>query len=304
MATPPTRTPTVTPTPRVEQLPFDQARSLAASITYDDLFRNNERHVGKLVGFAGEIVQVLDGGGGKYQLRVNVTNTGFIWVDTVFLRYTGPRLLEDDVIEFVGNVTGLLTYETVLGAKVTIPDIEAVNVRLVAKGAATPTPVPTPTPTASPSPASTPVLGLSRTRPASLGARVLLSGGNREVAVSVLEVLRGEAAWDQIRSASSLNDPPPTGSEYLLVRVRIEYVKAPNPDDRIVAAWADWDAVSSTGTVYEPPRVIKPRLLAQLYQGGRAEGWVAAQVALVDTDPLMSTRGFQDGRAFAWFRTR
>jgi hypothetical protein len=49
-----TRTPTVTPIPRVDQLPFDQARALATNISYDDLFRNNETHVGKLVGFAGK----------------------------------------------------------------------------------------------------------------------------------------------------------------------------------------------------------------------------------------------------------
>jgi hypothetical protein len=286
----------------LDQLPFDQARALAATLSYDDLFRNNETHVGKSVGFVGQVLQVIDGGEGKYQLRVNVTNSGFFWTDTVFVRYSGSRLLENDIIEFVGVVRGLLTYDAILGNKVTIPDVEAVNTRLVAKGAATPTPVPTPTPTASPSPSPTPMIGMSRTRPASVGERLIVGNKGREVAVTILEIRRGLPAWELIRSASSYNEPPASGFEYLLLRVRVEYLKAPNPDDKILAAYVDWDAVSSDGTVYKRPSVFrpKPEIFTELYQGGQAEGWAAVQARIEDAAPLIRYEGY----AIAWFKSR
>jgi len=56
--------------------------------------------------------------------------------------------LESDVIDFVGQVNGLLDYEAVFGNAVTIPDIEVLRHRLVAKASdPTPAPVATKTPT-------------------------------------------------------------------------------------------------------------------------------------------------------------
>ena len=67
---------------------------------------------------------------GDFQLRVNVTpgDYGF-WDDTVFLRYDDApvRILEDDVIAFVGRMNGTVTYESVLGGDVTIPDITVLS---------------------------------------------------------------------------------------------------------------------------------------------------------------------------------
>ncbi|MCA9995272.1 MAG: hypothetical protein KDE56_05980 [Anaerolineales bacterium] len=40
--------------------------------------------------------------------------------------------------------------------------------------------------------------------------------------VVVLEQLRGEAAWEQIRAANSNNQPPPTGEEYLLLKLWVK----------------------------------------------------------------------------------
>ena len=101
-------------------------------ITYDDLFRNNEQHVGKTARYRGEVVQVIEGLlGDYYELRVNVTWNGIFWDDTVYLSYEGPRLLEDDLIDFVGNVDGLFTYESILGQRITIPEMTALEVRRV-----------------------------------------------------------------------------------------------------------------------------------------------------------------------------
>ena len=85
--------------------------------------------MGKRVYYRGEVVQVIENQG-DFQLRVNVTpgEYGF-WSDTVFLRYADApvRILEDDIIAFVGRMNGTLTYESVMGGDVTIPDISVLS---------------------------------------------------------------------------------------------------------------------------------------------------------------------------------
>ena len=137
----PTLTPVSTPT-------FDELFELAQEIAYEDLFRNNELHVGKEVRFVAKIVQVVANPdqSDEFYLRANVTPRDFIWDDTVFLEYTGPRLLEDDIVEMIGIVEGLFTYEAVLGNQVTVPHIMVVKSRRVTESGK-PTFTLTPTPT-------------------------------------------------------------------------------------------------------------------------------------------------------------
>ena len=121
---------------------FEELQAAAFQLSYDDLFRNNEDHIGKTVWYTGQVIQVVEGDGNEYQLRVNVTKDNGFWDDTMFLRYTGPRLLEDDIIEFVGKVNGLVTYEAIMGNQVTIPDIAVIESRVVSGDASGPTPTP------------------------------------------------------------------------------------------------------------------------------------------------------------------
>lgn len=115
--------------PELAALEWDELKNMAESISYDELFRNNEQWEGRLVFYRSQIVQVLERSSVDYRLRANVTRNGSFWDDTVFLRYSGERLLEDDIIEFVGRVNGLLTYDAVLGNTVTIPYITIVQSR-------------------------------------------------------------------------------------------------------------------------------------------------------------------------------
>ena len=100
------------PTSMLSELPFEQLRNMALILSYDDLFRYNEDHVGELVSYQGQVIQVLERDRDRYQLRANVTQGEHSWDDAVFLRYSGPRLLEDDIIEFIGRVNGLITYDS------------------------------------------------------------------------------------------------------------------------------------------------------------------------------------------------
>ncbi len=105
----------------------------AATLSYDEIFRNNESYIGDLVYLKGEVVQVIQGNGRINALRVNVTKGDYYWEDTVFLHYRGSRLLENDIIEFVARIEGLYTYEAINGASITLPDLTVMQSRLVTK---------------------------------------------------------------------------------------------------------------------------------------------------------------------------
>ena len=122
-STPPAPTPT-----------FQEAVAQAREISYDDLFRNNDSYIGSIVHYRGKIIQVVEGSGDNYNLRVDVTQGEYFWEDTVYLHYSGERLLEDDIIEFVGEVKGLKKYSAIFGNTVTIPELEVIQSRLISKG--------------------------------------------------------------------------------------------------------------------------------------------------------------------------
>lgn len=117
-----------TPTP-----PFAQLVSTASLVSYDDLFRYNERYIGEFVHYKGEVVQVTEQGENLYDLRVSVTEKEYYWENIVYLHYAGPRLLEKDIIEFVGKVEGLFMYESTFGVSITIPELTALQSHLVTK---------------------------------------------------------------------------------------------------------------------------------------------------------------------------
>ena len=115
--------------PTAVAIDWNTLKDTAERVSYENLFRNNEEWKGRRVYYRGKIIQVIEGSGNEFQLRANVTKGEFSWDDTVFLRYSGERLLEDDVIEFVGRVNGLIKYEAIFGNEVTIPDITIIQSR-------------------------------------------------------------------------------------------------------------------------------------------------------------------------------
>jgi hypothetical protein len=125
-----------TPAPTAKPLlTWAQLQARALKIGYAELFRHNEKYVGRTVYFKGEIIQVVDGGDGTYDLRVNVTHGEYgFYSDTVYLHYSGERLLDDDIIDFVGIVDGVITYTSVLGGEITIPELTIVRARILAHG--------------------------------------------------------------------------------------------------------------------------------------------------------------------------
>ena len=146
----PTNTPAPTPT-RVPPTPvptFEELRAKAQdSIPYDDLHRYIEEYIGDLVYYKAE-VDLLEPAQSweewsersqswethtpeyDYLLYVSITPTQHGWYeDQIYLRYSGPRLLREDLIEFVGQVEGLSNIYGSQGP----PELSVKVLRLVAK---------------------------------------------------------------------------------------------------------------------------------------------------------------------------
>ena len=121
----PTATPTAT-------LTFSEWKAKAEEMPYKTLFRYAEDNTGKLVYYEAKVAQVIEGRGG-FQMRVNVTPVGLgLWDDTVFLHYADPpvRVLEGDLIEFVGRMRGTITYESFMGANITVPELTVLSLTI------------------------------------------------------------------------------------------------------------------------------------------------------------------------------
>ncbi|BAL99254.1 MULTISPECIES: SH3 domain-containing protein [Caldilinea] len=135
---------TVAKVPKPEEVAAQQdltsRKAQAVTIPYDDLFRYNERHVGKTVRYVGKVLQVqekecfifCEEGDQGYILRVAVTRGSYgLWDDAIWVDYPGTqRFLEDDIVTVWGVVEGLQKYTAVLGNQITIPKIKAIDIQL------------------------------------------------------------------------------------------------------------------------------------------------------------------------------
>lgn len=100
-------------------------------ISYEKLARYPEKYKGTKVKLTGEVIQVIESSWtDSINLRVNVTKDEYgYWDDTVLVDYTykkeGTKILEDDIITMYGQSEGTESYESVLGATITIPYVTA-----------------------------------------------------------------------------------------------------------------------------------------------------------------------------------
>ena len=104
-------------------------KTSCSSLSYKNLFRNISQYEDQNVYFTGKVIQVMGDGNFLSSMRVEVTRGSYgIWDDVVLLNNLdteAPKILEEDVIKFWGVVEGERTYSTVLGAEVTVPEINA-----------------------------------------------------------------------------------------------------------------------------------------------------------------------------------
>lgn len=171
----------------------------------------------------------------------------------------------------------------------------------------TATPAPTATPTPVP-PTLTPMTGYSRTNPSTIGPGLYIKFtqllNEYEARVALLDVVRGQPAWDAIKKANMFNNPAPEGMEYILARFRFDYLRGPSPDTQYDVSSSDFTAVSSDGKDYEGKYVVapEPRMSSKLYAGASAEGWVVFTVTQYDKTPLVTFARDYRGRGGIWWK--
>ena len=107
-----------------------EAEYKASCVTYDynTIARDPDKYMYTYGKYTGEIIQVLEDGN-ELQLRINITQERYGYTDTIFVVYTlkdgESRLLENDIVTVYGMNMGTISYESVLGATVTIPCVYA-----------------------------------------------------------------------------------------------------------------------------------------------------------------------------------
>ena len=102
---------------------YDELLEVSEDISYDNLMGYWDTHLDSVVSYRGEILEVY-ATNDDTRFRVAVTYDE-AWQDEIFLRLkeTKAGVSKGDVISFVGRVNGLLTYLSVRGQELTIPDI-------------------------------------------------------------------------------------------------------------------------------------------------------------------------------------
>lgn len=92
-------------------------------ITYDQLARTPDDYKGEKVKFKGEVVQIMEGDG-EVTMRFAVNGD---YDKMILAAYdssiVSSRVLENDKITIYGISAGLYTYESTMGASITIPSV-------------------------------------------------------------------------------------------------------------------------------------------------------------------------------------
>jgi hypothetical protein len=139
----------------------------------------------------------------------------------------------------------------------------------------------------------------SSTNPAAIGSRVrsMIELGSvytniYDIAITVLETVRGEEAMARLKAASADNKMPPEDFEYVLAKVKFE-LKGRYVSDTLSMNIGDeplqWVALSAELVEYPKVsvKVPDPPLVGRVKPGDSLEGWVAFAVERQDSKPIM-----------------
>jgi len=149
---------------------------------------------------------------------------------------------------------------------------------------------PAPEPAAAPAPAP---IGMGRSNPFPRSQAV--SAPNWDF--QVLEVVRGDGAWQAVQAANQFNEPPPAGMEYLLVKLRVKSTHTDSEEHLI--GESDFKVTGDRLTEYSTAFAVSPdpQLDAQLFAGGETEGWAIYLIGqgesslILFIDELLSLEG-------------
>ena len=110
----------------------DNYKAACKETAYKDIARDSNGLIGDYVKFTGEVIQVMEEQK-TYRMNVTADDYGF-YTDTIMFTYNKAsdedRILEKDIITIWGQSTGLVTYDTVLGDRITVPCVDVKYVEI------------------------------------------------------------------------------------------------------------------------------------------------------------------------------
>lgn len=93
-------------------------------ITYEQLARTPDKLMGKAVKFHGKVIQIIEGDTEvQMRLAVNDDYDKVLYCAISKDNLKGTRILENDKITIYGLSTGLITYDSTMGGKISIPGV-------------------------------------------------------------------------------------------------------------------------------------------------------------------------------------
>lgn len=249
---------------------IESIKSSALDVPYNDLYRYNENYEGKIVYYRGEVLQTITEDDYTYwRIATEPSEFGGYIDDIIMVEaedYSGIRLLEGDIVDVWGESYGLYTYTAVMGNEITIPILSYLDIKLVEEDKQEP---------------SSFIVSEKGTlsNPAGVQEPVICSCSNKKYEVSVIDVKRGNQANSIIAEANMYNEKPPTGYEYALVKVRLNYLEGNGSLD---TGSYDFKAFCE-GVECEASYVVLPENYKEfssgiLMPGGKKEGWLALTV--------------------------
>ena len=124
-------------------------------------------------------------------------------------------------------------------------------------------------------------LGVDPREPAAIGESVI----SEDWELTLLEIVRGEAAMQMLLEANQFNDPPGKGMEYVLVRVRARYIGVASADEAVMIDSLDFKALPAGSSDPKADLIVAPSAVepepvidAYLFPGGVSEGWATIEV--------------------------
>ena len=124
-------------TPEIRQKILDKTEYDWQELSYDELMRHNEKYIGKTVNLRGQVIQVQNVYRDEYMALVNSKCETFLEFfcndDPIWINYSNVRILDDDIISYWGDVKGLKNYNSVMGAPMTVPEIDVIAIDISVK---------------------------------------------------------------------------------------------------------------------------------------------------------------------------
>jgi hypothetical protein len=104
----------------------ERYKASAVTIPYNQLNKNPEEYVGKIVKYRGQIFQIQEEGGEGGIMLLAVDEEYEIWSDNIWVNFdTHIKAAEKDIVTVYGEITGQKSYKTQIGGETYVPEMKA-----------------------------------------------------------------------------------------------------------------------------------------------------------------------------------